>query len=84
MGIFWITTIDNVKEGLLDALRYGAAASCSDGQTVELADGGDFGCCAAEEGFVGDIDFVAGDAFFYHFDSQVGADVQHGVAGDAV
>ena len=84
MRILGVAAVDDVKEGLLDALRYGAAASCSDGEAVKFADGGDFGGCAAEEGFVGDIDFVAGDAFLYDVDAQIGADVQYGVAGDAV
>jgi len=84
VGIFGVAAVDDVKEGGLHFFCDGAAAAGADLDAVEFADGRDFGGGAGEEGFVGDVDLVAGDAFLHDLQAQVFGDVEHGVAGDAV
>ncbi len=62
----------------------GPARADADLDAVEFADRRHFGGRAGEEGLVGDVDLVARDALLHHLDAQVLADVQDGVARDAV
>ena len=50
---------------------------------VEFADRRHFGGGAGEEGFVGAVDFVAGDALFDDLDAQFAGQLHDGGAGDA-
>jgi hypothetical protein len=43
----------------------GAARAAADLDAVEFADGRDFSRRAGEKGFVGDIDLIARDGFFF-------------------
>ena len=72
------------KKRRLDLLGDRAARAGADLDAVEFADGRDFGGGAGEEGLVGDVDLVARDALLHDLDAEVLADVEHGVAGDAV
>ena len=56
----------------------------ADGAVVEFADGRQFGGGAAEERFVGIIDFIAGEQLFFHGVAEIAGDLDDGVAGDAV
>src|SRR6218665_635826 len=84
LGVLRVAAGHDVEEGVLDLLGDGAAGALADLDAVEFADGRDFRGGAGEEGLVGDVDLVAGDAFFDQLQAQVLADREDGVAGDAV
>src|SRR5450830_804330 len=84
VGVLGVAAVDDVKERTLDFFGDRAAAAATEFDAVEFANRCDFSGGAGEEGFVGDIDLVAGDALLYDFQPQILADVEHGVAGDAV
>src|SRR5690606_30187724 len=75
---------DQVEVGLLQLLGDRAAAADADLATVELANRSDLGSGAGEEGLVGNVDLVAGDALLDDLDTQLARQSQHGAAGDAV
>ncbi len=62
--VLGIAAADDVEKSILDALGDRAAIPRAEGDAVELADGGDFGRRAGKEGFVSDVNLVAGDALF--------------------
>jgi len=84
VGVFGVAAVDDVEERGLDFFGDGAAAADADLHAVQLANRRDFGGGAGKEGFVGDVDLVAGDAFLHNFQAQVFGDVEDGVARDAV
>ncbi|MNQ49356.1 hypothetical protein D3C85_632660 [compost metagenome] len=73
-----------VEIGFLQLLGHRAAASGADLPVIDFADRRDFGGGAGEEGLVGDVHLVAGDALLDHLDAQLVGQGQNGVAGDAV
>ena len=62
MIVFGHAAIDHVEEARLDLGGDRAAAAFADLAAVEFADRRDFGGGAGEEGFVGGVDVVAGQA----------------------
>ncbi len=84
MGVFRIAAVHDVEERALDLLRHGATAARADGDAVEFADGRDLGGRTGEERLVGNVHLVARDALLHEFQAQVLADVQDGVARDAI
>src|ERR1035437_826610 len=84
MCIFWIAAVDDVEKGALDFFGDWPPAAAADLDAVELANRRDLRRRAGKESFVGNIDFVAGDAFFHHFQPQVFGNVEDRVARDAV
>src|SRR3569623_2451006 len=73
-----------VEESRLQFLGDGPAAAAADGAAVHFADRRHLGGGAGEEGLVGDVHLVAGDAFFAHLDAEVFGQFDHCGAGDAV
>ena len=55
----------------------------ADDAVVHFADGGQLGGGAREEGFVGDIELVAGELLFFHGVAQVTGHLHDGITGDA-
>ena len=82
--VFRVAAVDDVKEGALDFFGDRAAAAGAEFDAVQFADRRHLCSGAGEKGLVADVDLVAGDALLYYFQPQVFADVEHGVAGDAV
>src|SRR6185295_16246606 len=74
--------IDHVEILLLQLGGDGAAAADADLAAVQFPDGGDFGGGAGEEGLVGGIDLVPGDALFLHLQAHLGSELEDGGAGD--
>ena len=60
-------TVDVVEIEALQLLGDWAAGAVADAATVQFADGRYFGGGAGKEGFVGDVDLIAGDALFVDF-----------------
>src|SRR5688572_16930057 len=75
---------DQVEVGLLQLLGDRATTAGADLAAVQFADRGHFGGGAGEEGLVGDVHLVAGDALLDDLHAQLAGQGQHGVAGDAV
>lgn len=61
----------------------GAAATGSDDPSVKLPDRGDFGRRSCEEGFIGNVDFVARDALFVDFKTLLASDCENRFTRDA-
>ena len=88
MGVLGVAAVDDVKEGTLDFLGDRATAAdvvaLAQLNPVEFANWRHFGSGAREEGLVGDVNLVAGDALLHDLQTQIFGDVEHRVAGDAV
>ncbi len=81
--MFGRTSLHAVEVERLQFLRDGAACAAADGAVVQFADGGDFSSGASEEGFIGGIHFVAGNALFDDLVAEFVRQLHDGVAGDA-
>ena len=84
MAVLRRFTSDHIKEQRLQLGRDWATLAVADLAVVEFAYRCDFCCGTGEEGFIAAIHFVAGDAFFDDFDTEVTCHRQHCVAGDTV
>jgi hypothetical protein len=73
VGVLRQAAVHQVKEAGLDLGGDRAALAFADGTVVEFADRRDFGGGAGEEGFVGDVDVVAGQALGDDFVAQIAA-----------
>src|SRR3569623_1813716 len=73
-----------IEESRMQFLGDGPAAAAADGAAVHFTDRRHLGGGAGEEGLVGDVHLVAGDAFFAHLDAEVFGQFDHCGAGDAV
>ena len=78
------TAVNRIEVQALQSFGDGAAAAVADGAIVDFADRGHFGGGAGEEGFVGDVDLVAGNAAFGHSKTQFCGQLDDAAAGDAV
>ena len=76
-------TIDDIEEAGLQLLGDRAAAAAADDAIVEFANRGDFRGGAGEEGFVGNVDVVAGETARLHFETELACHLDDGVARDA-
>src|SRR5713226_4271680 len=74
---------DHVEEQLLDLGRDRSARARADHAPVELADRRDLGRRAGEEGLVGDVDVVAGDAPGNDLVAELRRELDHRGARDA-
>ena len=61
MAVARIVALGGLEEGFLQGLGHGPGVAFADDAVVELTDGRQFGGGAAEEGFVGVVDLVAGE-----------------------
>ena len=62
VAVAGILPLDRLEVGGLKGFGHRAGMAFADGAVVEFADGRQFGGGAAEERFVGIIDFIAGDS----------------------
>lgn len=73
-------TADQVEVGFLQFGGDRPTVTRADLAAIQLLDRRDFGGGAGEEGLVGDIDFITGDALFYQLQAVLLGQGQDGVA----
>ena len=87
MCVLGIAAIDDVKESALDFFSDRSAAAhvivFAHRNTVEFANRRDFSGSSSEEGLVGDVHLITGDALLYNFNAKILCNMEHGIAGDA-
>src|SRR5690606_27643215 len=84
LGVAGALAADQVEVGLLQLFGDRAATADADLPAVDFANRGDLRGGAGEEGLVGDVDLIAGDALLDPRHAQLFGQGQHGGAGDAV
>ena len=76
--------VDDVEEGFVEGGGDGAHGSVAYHDAVDGAEVGDFGGGSGEEGFVADVDELAGQGLFDDGDAELFGEGEDGAAGDAV
>ena len=61
-----------------------SAGAVANAATIQLTNGSHFGRTAGKEGFIGNIDFVAGDAFFPDLQATVLGQREDGITRNPV
>ena len=83
VGKFIAAALYLIKVHFLQALGDRTASAVADDAAVHFADRRHLGGGAGEEGLIGDIHLVAGDALFPDRNPEVGGETDDGVTGDA-